>query len=540
VSQPKRKEETVGKEMKGDEALAYVIKELGIKDVFVPYSLPDFILERLKQYEINANITSSAREAILMADSYSREFNTVGTALVAPGNRVLEATDIIAQAFVDSQPLLIISTVRSYRDTGRSRIGELRTPDDVSSAIAPITKLRERVISIEEITVTVEKGYKEALSNRNRPVYIEIAEDLFRLKAYPLSPAEQKPEKRTPDKNTVAKISELLGNSKTPVIITGYGVLAAGATKELLELAELLDIPVITTFRSKGAIPASHPLYAGEGLGLFATNEGAKLLEEADVILALGTRFTQLATAGWSMKVKGYLVHNNIDGEDIGKVFMAHVPLVADTGLFLKELLTLIKAKVKEAVKRGSIEKIKTYRKIHILNSHGGLWPYDVVRVVQQYQFSKVFVDLSAPTLDFVRLPIEKPYTWITSESLLERNIAVGGIIRSNDPNTIAVTDIEGVISNLGVLSSRLNKARGILLVMNDNGSTTLDVTSSDIPTISKTPHNENYDEILERSLKAITVVGITDLKDAIFNANPNKINVINVKIEQDYQSVLF
>ena len=102
------------------------------------------------------------------------------------------------------------------------------------------------------------------------------------------------------------------------------------------------------------------------------------------------------------------------------------------------------------------------------------------------------------------------------------------------------MTDIEGVILNLGVLSSRLNKARGILLVMNDNGSTTLDVTSSDIPTISKTPRNENYDEILERSLKAITVVGITDLKDAIFNANPNKINVINVKIEQDYQSVLF
>ncbi|BCU70470.1 thiamine pyrophosphate-binding protein [Stygiolobus caldivivus] len=540
MSQPKRKEETVGKEMKGDEALAYVIKELGIKDVFIPYSAPEFIFERLKQYEINANVTTSAREAILMADSYSRENNTVGTALIVPGNKVLEATDVIAQAYIDSQPLLVISTVRSYRDTGRSRIGELRTPDDVSSILAPITKLRERVVSIEEITVTVEKGYKETLSNRNRPVYIEIAEDLFKLKAYPLSPAEQKPEKRTPDKNTVAKIGELLGNSKNPVIVAGYGVLASGATKELIELAELLDIPVITTFRAKGSIPASHPLSAGEGLGLFATSEGSKLLEDADVILAIGTRFTQLTTAGWSMKIKGYLVHNNIDGEDIGKVFMAHVPLVADTSLFLRELLTVMKSKFKEAIKRGSQEKIKTYRKIYILNSHGGLWPYDVVRVIQQYQFSKVFIDLTAPTLDFVRLPIERPYTWITSESLLERTIAIGGIVRSNDPHNIAITDVEGVISNLGILSTRINKSKGILLVMNDNGATAIDVASSDIPTISKTPRSENYDNVLERELKAVTVVGVSDLKSALLNIDPNRINVINVKIEPDYQSVLF
>ncbi|MBB5253256.1 thiamine pyrophosphate-binding protein [Sulfurisphaera ohwakuensis] len=541
MSQPKRKEETIGRETKGDEAIAYTFKELGIKEIFSPYNLPSFLAERLKQYEININYASSTREAVMLADSYAREYNTLGVVLQSPGVYLTEAIDIIAQAFMDSVPLLLVSTLRSYRDTGRSRIAELKTQDDLMNILAPITKMRERVVSIEEIIITIEKGYKEALSNRNRPVYIEIAEDLFKLKAYPLSPAEQKPEKKTPDKTTVAKVAEVLSNSKSPVIIAGYGVLASNSFDELKELAELLDSPVIATFRSKGVIPASHPLYAGEGLGLFATEEGGRLLDEADVILALGTRFTQLSTAGWSMKFKGYLIHNNVDGEDIGKVFIPQIPVVADTGLFLKELLTQLKAKIKEPIKRGSADKIKVYRKIHILDSHGGLWPYDVVRTIQQFKFDKIFIDLTAPTIDFVRLPIEKPFSWIASESLLERNIAISGIVRASNNKIIGVTDLQGVIQNLSIIQNRLNKSHGILLILNDNGSTTIDAISSDIPTISRTTSNLDIkDEILEKSLDAKTIQSISELKMELENLDENKLNVLNIKIEPDYKSVMF
>ncbi|BFH73226.1 thiamine pyrophosphate-binding protein [Sulfurisphaera javensis] len=541
MSQPKRKEETIGRETKGDEAIAYTLKELEIKEVFSSYSLPSFLAERLKQYEVNVNYTSTPREAVMLADSYAREYNTLGVVIQSPGVYLTEAIDVIAQAFMDSVPLLLISTLRSYRDVGRSRIAELKTQDDMMAILSPITKMRERVVSIEEIIITIEKGYKEALSNRNRPVYIEIAEDLFKLKAYPLSPAEQKPEKKTPDKTTVAKVAEVLSNAKTPVIIAGYGVLASNSFNELKELAELLDAPVIATFRSKGVLPASHPLYAGEGLGLFATEEGSKVLDEADVVLALGTRFTQLSTAGWSMKFKGYVVHNNVDGEDIGKVFIPQIPVVADTGLFLKELLAQLKTKIKEPIKRGSAEKIKAYRKIYILDSHGGLWPYDVVRVIQQFDFNKIFIDLTAPTIDFVRLPIEKPFSWITSESLLERNIGVSGIVRSNNVKTLGITDIQGVMQNLSLLENRLTKSKGVLLILNDNGNTMIDAVSSDIPTITKTPSPiEVSDEMLERSLKARTIQSFSELKEELNNLVENRLNVLNVKIEPDYKSVIF
>ncbi|MEL9970215.1 MAG: thiamine pyrophosphate-binding protein [Metallosphaera sp.] len=536
MSQPKRKEETVGREMMGDEALSYVLKEIGVKRVFTSTSIPDFLLERLNQYSLQVDISLSVRDAIGLADAYARETGEGGVVISAPESGLLEGIEIIAQAFSDSVPLLLLGTLRSYRDTGRARVGELRSPDDVSAALSPFIKFKERVISIEEITVTVEKGYKEALSNRMRPALVEIAEELFKLKAFPLSPAEQKPEKKTPDKNTVAKVAEVLGNSKLPVIIAGYGVKASGSTPQLIELAELLDAPVITTFRAKGVFPASHPLYAGEGLGVFSTEAASKIVMEADSILVLGSRLPQLSTAGWSMRYKGFLMHNNVDGEDIGKTFIPQVPIVADTGLFLKELITILKQKIKEPIKREVRSDIAASRKVFTLKPHSGLWPYDVTRLLYQFKFSKYFIDLTAPTFDLVRLPIDSP-VWFTSESMIERGIGVTGLIQSGDENGIGITDLAGAIKNIGLIQQRLAKMKGTLLIFNDNGLTYLDTFKSDIPSIGRINNPVNIDQKLEASIGAITVDTYGGLKEVLERDRQPK--VVNVKIDPRYESIV-
>ncbi|MCG3109393.1 3D-(3,5/4)-trihydroxycyclohexane-1,2-dione hydrolase [Metallosphaera sp. J1] len=537
MSQPKRKEETVGREMTGDEALAYVLKEIGVKRVFTSNSIPDFLRERLVQYGLEIDISLSVRDALELADAFARDSGDAGVVISAPGSSLLEGSGIVAQAFSDSVPLLMIGTLRSYRDVGKARVGELRSPDDVSGSLSPFIKFKERVISIEEITVTVEKGYKEALSNRARPALVEIAEELFRLKAYPLSTAEQKPERKTPDKNTVAKVAEVMGNSKLPVIVAGYGVRASNASPQLLELAELLDAPVITTFRAKGVFPASHPLYAGEGLGAFSTDIASKLMIEADSILVLGSRLPQLSTAGWSMKYKGFLMHNNVDGEDIGKVVMPQLPIVADTGLFLKELITTLKQKIKENVKRDVRSEIASGRRIFTMKPHSGLWPYDITRLLQQFRFSRYFVDLSAPTLDLVRLPVESP-VWNTSESILEKGIGVAGVLQSNDPGALGITDLAGILKNVGLVQQRAEKAKGTVLILNDGGATYLDTFKSDIPSIGKSGTFVDVDEFLERSVGAITVDTYGGLKDSL-ERKDSKLKVINVKIDPDYDSIV-
>ncbi|BDC19075.1 thiamine pyrophosphate-binding protein [Acidianus sp. HS-5] len=536
MSAPKRKEETVGKEMTGDEALAYVLKEIGTKRVFTTVSLPENLRERLKEYEIEQDISLNSRDSLLLAETYAMENNTAGVIIQIPGTEILNGIDVIAQAYADSVPLLVIGSLRSYRDVGRARVGELRTPDDLSSALSPITKLRERAISIEEITVTVEKANKEALSNRPRPAFVEIAEDLFKLKAYPLSPAEQKPEKRTPDKNTVAKVAEVLSNSKLPVIVSGYGVITSGAYNDLKELAELLDAPVITTIKGKGSFPASNQLFAGEGLGIIGTDIANKLLAEADSILFLGTRLTQLSTGGWSMKFKGFTMHNNIDGEDIGKVIMPHLPIVADTDLFLKELITLLKQKIKDKIDRGIRYEILRSRKDPEIKAHSGLWPWDVVKTLMGFKFSKVFVDLSAVTFDMIRYPIDKP-VWFTSESIISKGLGISGVIQSKDKNALGITDLPSVTRNLGLLQSRKDDAKGTLIIFNDKGSTYLDTTASDAPTIKRTWSSINVDL---KSLGAIDVNSTAELKEMLnSNEGDNKLRIINANIDPQYDSIV-
>ncbi|WP_338599754.1 thiamine pyrophosphate-binding protein [Sulfolobus tengchongensis] len=538
MSQPKRKEETVGVEMKGEEALAYVLNDIGITKVFTTYSLPNILKEMLKKYNIDVEFSITTREASWLAYAYALENNTVGTIIQIPGSKLTDAVNVISQAYNESVPLLIISSIRSHKDTGRARIGEFRTIDDLSNILSPITKVRERVISIEEITITVEKAYKEAISNRPRPSYVEISEDLFRAKAYPLSTAGQKPEKKTPDKNTVAKVAELLTNAKLPVIIAGYGVVLSDAEDMLLELAELIDAPVITTFKAKGVIASNHKLFAGEGLGAFGTYSANYLTENADVILALGTRFTQLSTAGWSLKYKGILVHNNVDGEDIGKVFMPHVPVVADTGLFLRELLAQLKAKIKEKINRGASEIIYKTQQKNSIKSHTGLWPIDVVEMLNKLGgFEKIYVDLTATTIDFVRLPINSKKMWYTAESLLERGIAVGGTVASKY-KAYGVTDLEGILPYLPLLKYKVDKIKGKILILNDGNSNYIDVSNADLPTIlrSQTNINGQLDEMIEKSVGGITVATPSELEEALKSSERK---IINIKLDPNFESVV-
>jgi thiamine pyrophosphate-dependent acetolactate synthase large subunit-like protein len=251
--------------------------------------------------------------------------------------------------------------------------------------------------------------------------------------------------------------------------------------------------------------------------------------------LILGSRLTQLSTAGWSMKFKGFTMHNNIDGEDIGKIIIPHQPIVADTNLFLRELLTLLKQK--NISRDIDIEKeIRINKKLPSLKPHNNLWPYDVVRLLQQFTYDRIFVDLSAVTFDSIRMPIERPI-WFTSESLLEKGIGIAGIIESKT-NSLGIIDISTAEKNLSLLHYKSREAKGTIVIFNDEASSYLDTTKSDMPTIGRTNYVIDIDRELE-SIGAITVDTYMDLKDALKNRNSERLNIINVKIDPNYESVV-
>lgn len=179
------------------------------------------------------------------------------------------------------------------------------------------------------------------------------------------------------------------------------------------------------------------------------------------------------------------------------------------------------------------------YRKGIILASHADLWPYDVIRLLSQMKnYSKVFVDVSATTIDAVRLPIENKKSWFISSSVISHGMAIGGLIYSSDPKAIGITDVRSIIQNAALLESKMNSAKGKLLIFNDGGSNYIDTSRSDVPFVMKSDVFYDVDRRLEKGLGAITISTYSELKDVLKN-DSNKLEIYNIKIDKCFNSVV-
>ncbi|TRM99806.1 acetolactate synthase, partial [Sulfolobus sp. F1] len=203
----------------------------------------------------------------------------------------------------------------------------------------------------------------------------------------------------------------------------------------------------------------------------------------------------------------------------------------------LKELLTQLKTKIKDKINRGTAEALSKMNKgISNIRKHDSLWPIDIVDIVgKTSNFEKYFIDLSATTFDFVRLPIKSKKSWYTNESLLERGIAIGGVIGS-ESKALGVTDLEGFINSISLLHYKLNNIKGKIIIINDNGRNYLDTSKSDVPTLSKSQVEINIDiDKLMKETDGITVSSVQELEKALVSDK----KVINVKIDPDFESVI-
>jgi len=538
LSQPKRKEETLGKEMNGAEAIAVILQKLGIDKVFCDSEINPLIREKLKEQAIKIEEGIDSLAAAYQAITFSLITNNPAVLLLIPGKKAIEAIPAVTQAFIDSIPLLIISSIRSYRDPSKGRIGELRNSENQMEMFEQVTKFSERSTSIEELSPTLEKALKEAMSNRPRPAYVEIPEEILKLKAYPLALSGQKVEKRLPDKNTIAKISELLINSTSPVIIAGRGITLSGANKELMELAELIDAPVVTTIKGKGAFPASHKLYLGTGTGIIGGPIVSEIIEKADVILALGTRLSQLSTGGYTMKYKGLLIHNSIDGEDIGKTFMPQIAVVGDVYFLLKELIAILRTKIKDKRASESTRKIKDLKIMDKrFENVKGFWPIKVVEAISAFSRDFNFaVDITATTLDSIYLPIDNPSQWITSTGFPVSGFSINALFQMN--KVIAITDARGVLRNLDKIYA-LNRMKGerIIIVIDDGGVSYLDYSIKELPEIVKRGEIVNVEQIIKHTeVKTYIALSQKELSEQLMEAKSfERLSVIDVKVDQEF-----
>jgi acetolactate synthase-1/2/3 large subunit len=261
-----------------------------------------------------------------IADAIGRTSERLGTLLVVPGAGLTHAASAIGEAYLDGVPMLVLSGgVR--RQGGRAyQLHDI----DQQALMRPITKACWRVEQHHEIVTTLYLAYREAMTGRPGPVYVELPVDLLlftgEVGALPEWPG------MTPNVSVDAAAIEhacaLLAQARKPALFVGWG--ARGAQAELIRLAELLGAPVATTLQGLSMFPADHPLHAGMGFGLAAVPAAQRAFKDCDCLLAIGTRFSEVGTGSYSVEVPESLIHIDIDPEVFDKNYPATVKIAAD------------------------------------------------------------------------------------------------------------------------------------------------------------------------------------------------------------------
>jgi len=300
-----------------------------------------------------------------MADGYARVRGVPGVCTATSGPGATNLVTGIGVAYMDSSPMVAITGQVPRAMIGKDAFQEA----DIVGITNPITKYGFQITSASEIPDTVKTAFLLASTNRKGPVLIDIPKDVFTEEVNPDSSMKLNMKGYTvrsgePHPYSIKKALGLILSSERPVIIAGGGVISSNAGKELTQLAETLMAPVATTLMGKGSIPENHPLSVGM-LGMHGRVESNMIVESADLLIAVGMRFSDRTTGnlekfGENAKV----IHIDIDPAEIGKNVKVTVPIVADAR---KSLSTLVARLSEIESKRGESE---WSRRVNEMKSH--------------------------------------------------------------------------------------------------------------------------------------------------------------------------
>jgi acetolactate synthase-1/2/3 large subunit len=360
----------------GARALFEVCKAEGVRYAFgVPGSaaLPLFDDLYHMQGDITTILTKHEQTAGFMADGYARITGVPCLTLATVGPGAMNLAAGLHCAYQDSFPILAVTAQIATKQFGKGGVQEAtgwgRTLSH-TEAFKPVTKwsvLVERADKLPEVGM---RAFKIMLSGRKGPVHIDVPFDVQKgeVQFEASSPAHYRSLSGVAgDPALVSRAADLLIESQSPAILAGGGVLASGASPELLELAEMLVIPVATSAMGKSCFPEDHPLSLGVA-GIYAQDVANDLLrkDKVDVLLAIGTIFHEVTTRGWSPEFGGSkIIQIDVDPEEIGKNYPIEIGIQGDAKLFLRQLLDVIKVRLtkhasyKDAPRVRAIEQAK-------------------------------------------------------------------------------------------------------------------------------------------------------------------------------------
>ncbi|MCP3751206.1 5-guanidino-2-oxopentanoate decarboxylase [Pseudomonas sp. SBB6] len=275
-----------------------------------------------------------------MADGYARTRGKPGVCFIITGPGMTNITTAMGQAYADSIPMLVISSVQSRDQLGGGR-GKLHELPAQSNLVAGVAAFSHTLMSADDLPSVLARAFAVFDGARPRPVHIEIPLDVLVEDAdHLLACAPVRIARAGAAPAPVAQMAAMLAAARRPLILAGGGAIEASAA--LTRLAEYLQAPVALTINAKGVLPASHPLQIGSTQSLVATRA---LVAEADVVLAIGTELAETdydVTFKGGFEIPGELLRIDIDPDQTVRNYPPKVALVADSTLATQALLVAL------------------------------------------------------------------------------------------------------------------------------------------------------------------------------------------------------
>ena len=330
-------------EISGAAALLTALEKEKVEYIFgLPGGANLPIYDALVDSKIRHILVRHEQAAAHMADGYARIKRKAGVCFATSGPGATNLVTGIATAYADSSPIVAVTGQVALPMIGKDAFQEI----DIIGVTNPCTKYAFQPRHASEIPEAVKKSFYIAESGRPGPVLIDIPKDVQQqvtnvefpeyIKVRGYNPVVD------PDLSEINKACDMLLKAEKPVIMAGGGVILSGAFSELQTLAELLSIPVVTTFKGKGAFPENHQLALGP-IGMHGHAEANRMILEADCIVAIGARFSDRTVGRFDEFGKDInVIHFDIDPAEIGKNKSVNAAVIGDVKSSLRTLIKMI------------------------------------------------------------------------------------------------------------------------------------------------------------------------------------------------------
>ena len=385
------------KKCNGAEIFIESILKEGVEYIFgLPGAVLCELYDKLYDSPVKFILTRHEQAAAHAADGYARASGKVGVCLVTSGPGATNIVTGVATAFMDSIPMVAFTGQVPTNMIGDDAFQEA----DIVGVTRTITKHNYLVNDVAELGKVIRESFYIASTGRPGPVIVDLPKDVISAMTEFKYPSNVEIRGYNPNihghPGQIDRVLKEIANSKKPLLYAGGGVILSGASKELLELAEIAEIPVVNTLMGLGGFPGTHKLFIGM-LGMHGPFCANMATNHADLIIAVGARFDDRVTGRVDkFAPEAKIVHIDIDPSTISKNIKVDIPIVGDAREVLKELNKKLREIEKELPDRKKwLEEINEWHSTHPLSyskTNGLLKPQFVIEKLYEHTKGKAIV----------------------------------------------------------------------------------------------------------------------------------------------------